>query len=55
MHTRKASFRLPAIIICFAAVLVTAAACGDQDWNQDHQDVGDKTRKEKRTCLITPN
>ena len=26
MHTRKASFRLPAIIICFAAVLMAACA-----------------------------
>ena len=55
MHTRKAPFRLPVVIICFAAVLGMAVACGGQDRNQDHQDVGDKTRKEKRTCLITPN
>ena len=33
MHTRKASFRPPAVIICFAAVLGMAAACEDQDWN----------------------
>ena len=31
MHTRKASFRLPVIIACFAFALWLAAACGDQE------------------------
>ena len=30
MHTRKASFRLPSVIICFAAVLGIVSCVGPQ-------------------------
>ena len=32
MHTRKASFRLPAVIICFAAVLGMVSCLDSKPW-----------------------
>ena len=49
MNTRKSSFRLLAIIICFAAVLGLATACAEPDLNPGY---GPSWRTAFRPCYI---
>ena len=54
MHTKKTPFRLLTALVCFAAVLWLAAACGDGEFKDPSTLCGPNSSAEEETMTATP-